>query len=57
MVGSIPYRPEDLDAVIAAMAEGRYDLDGWVTEVPLEAVEGALRDLRSGRGITILVTS
>jgi (R,R)-butanediol dehydrogenase / meso-butanediol dehydrogenase / diacetyl reductase len=57
MVGSIAYRPEDFDAVIQAMAENQYNFEGWVTDVPLEGVGDALRDLRSGRGIKILVKS
>jgi (R,R)-butanediol dehydrogenase / meso-butanediol dehydrogenase / diacetyl reductase len=57
MVGSIAYRPEDFDAVIQAMAEGKYNFEGWVTEVPLREVDDALRDLRSGRGIKVLVRS
>lgn len=57
IVGSIAYRREDFQAVIAAMAEGMYSLDGWVTEVPLDGVSAALRELRAGRHMKVLVTA
>lgn len=55
IIGSIAYRPQDFDAVIKAMAEGRYDIEGWVSEVPLEGVGDALRELRAGRHTKVLV--
>ena len=57
IVGSIAYRREDFDAVIRAMAEGQYDFGGWVSEVPLEGVADALRELRAGRHMKVLVRS
>jgi (R,R)-butanediol dehydrogenase/meso-butanediol dehydrogenase/diacetyl reductase len=55
MVGSLAYMPQDFDAVIQAMAEGHYTAEGWVSEVEIEGVERALTDLRSGRGMKVLV--
>ena len=55
ILGSLAYRPEDFTDVIAAMAAGRIDTTGWVTKVPLTGVEDALKDLRAGRGMKILV--
>lgn len=57
IVGSIAYRPEDFDAVINAMAKGQYDFRGWVSEVPLEGVTDALRELRAGQHMKVLVKS
>ena len=57
IVGSIAYRPEYFDAVIKAMAEGEYDFDGWVGEVPLDRVGTALQELRAGRHMKVLVKS
>lgn len=57
IIGSIAYRPADYEAVIKAMSEGRYSTDGWVTTVPLTDAEQALRNLRAGRGMKILVAA
>lgn len=57
IVGSIAYRREDFLAVIDAMARGTYEVDGWVEDVPLEGVADALRELRAGRHVKILVKS
>lgn len=57
IVGAVGYRPEEFDAVIAAMAEGFYDTAGWVQERPLEQAVEALHDLRDGIGSSkILLT-
>jgi (R,R)-butanediol dehydrogenase/meso-butanediol dehydrogenase/diacetyl reductase len=37
------------------MAHGRYSTEGWVTTVALEEAERALRELRAGKGMKILV--
>ncbi|MTV27409.1 2,3-butanediol dehydrogenase [Nitriliruptoraceae bacterium ZYF776] len=55
MVGSLAYLHEDFDAVIAAMADGLYDLTGWVEIVGLDEVEDAIGRLRAGDGLKILV--
>lgn len=55
VVGSVGYRPEEFDAVIAAMAEEFYDTTGWVREMPLDSVVDALHLLRSGVGGKILL--
>jgi (R,R)-butanediol dehydrogenase/meso-butanediol dehydrogenase/diacetyl reductase len=56
IVGSLAYLPEDFDAVIGAMADGRYDLTGWVAEIALDEVTHALGELRAGRGMKVLVS-
>ncbi len=43
IVGAVGYRPEEFDAVIAAMADGFYDTTGWVQELPLESAVDAIR--------------
>ncbi|MBL3699568.1 2,3-butanediol dehydrogenase [Leucobacter luti] len=55
IVGTLGYLPEDFDAVIEAMSNGHYDATGWVTEIGLDDVTGALATLRSGRGAKFLV--
>ena len=57
IVGSIAYRREDFQAVIQAMAAGLYSFDGWISEVPLEGVSQALRELRAGHHMKVLVTA
>ncbi len=57
VIGSIAYGPADYEAVLTAMSEGRYSTDGWVTTVPLADAQQALKDLRAGRGMKILVES
>ncbi|XIE81564.1 zinc-binding dehydrogenase [Streptomyces sp. SBR177] len=55
IVGAVGYRPEEFDAVIAAMADGVYDTTGWVQERPLEDLVDALHALRGGVGGKILL--
>lgn len=57
IAGTLGYLPEDFDAVIAAMADGKYTTEGWVSEVPLEGVVDAIHELRAGRGMKMLVSS
>lgn len=56
MVGALAYLPEDFDAVIAAMAEGKYSAEGWVEEIAVEQVVDAFGALRQGRGMKMLVS-
>ncbi|MBV2153429.1 zinc-binding dehydrogenase [Kitasatospora sp. SUK 42] len=55
IIGAVGYRPEEFDAVIAAMADGVYDTSGWVKELPLEGLIDALHSLRAGVGGKILL--
>ncbi|MGY1639233.1 2,3-butanediol dehydrogenase [Geodermatophilus sp. SYSU D00742] len=55
MTGVLAYLPRDFDAVIAAMAEGRYDATGWVEEIGVDDVVAAFGRLRGGAGMKILV--
>ncbi|MGQ5595369.1 hypothetical protein ACUJ8N_20250 [Streptomyces sp. ESR1.13] len=55
IVGAVGYRPEEFDAVIAAMADGVYDTTGWVQERPLGDVIDALHSLRAGVGGKVLL--
>ena len=55
VVGALAYLPEDFDAVIAAMAEGRYSADGWVAEVAPDQLVHTFGELRQGRGTKVLV--
>lgn len=55
IVGAVGYRPEEFDAVIAAMADGVYDTTGWVQERPLEGILDALHSLRAGIGGKVLL--
>jgi (R,R)-butanediol dehydrogenase/meso-butanediol dehydrogenase/diacetyl reductase len=57
IVGSIAYTRSDFLAVIEAMAAGAYDIRGWVADVPLEGVTDALRELRAGQHVKVLVKS
>lgn len=57
IVGSLAYLPEDFNAVIGAMAAGRYDLTGWVDEVGFDEVAHTLGRLRAGHGMKVLVSS
>lgn len=54
-VGSIAYRPTDFREVIDAMTRGWYRMDGWVSTVGFDEVGHALRELRAGRGMKVLV--
>ncbi len=56
VTGTLAYLQEDFDAVIDAMADGKYDATGWVDDVPLERVEETIHALRAGRGMKALVT-
>ncbi|GHE79428.1 alcohol dehydrogenase [Amycolatopsis deserti] len=55
IVGAVGYRPEEFDAVIAAMADGVYDTTGWVEEIPLSGVVDAIHALRKGTGAKVLI--
>lgn len=55
IVGAVGYRPEEFDAVIAAMARGVYDTTGWVEEIELTGVVDAIRALREGAGAKVLI--
>ena len=57
ITGALAYLPADFDAVIAAMAAGKYSIDGWVEVIGLEGVVDALTNLRAGRGMKVLVES
>jgi (R,R)-butanediol dehydrogenase/meso-butanediol dehydrogenase/diacetyl reductase len=55
IIGSLAYMPQDFDAVIQAMSEGKYTAEGWVSEVEVEAVTRSFQELRAGRGMKVLV--
>ncbi|MEU6558256.1 zinc-binding dehydrogenase [Nocardia nova] len=55
IVGAVGYRPEEFDAVIAAMAKGVYDTTGWVEEMPLDGIVDAIHALRTGTGAKVLI--
>ncbi len=55
IAGAVGYRPEEFDAVIAAMADGVYDFTGWVQERSLDDIVDALHALRGGVGGKILL--
>ncbi len=55
--GTLGYLQADFDAVIAAMAGGKYDPTGWVDVVGLDEVTDAFGRLRAGRGMKVLVSS
>lgn len=55
IVGSIAYEAEDFRQVIAAMADGAYDTSGWVETIGFDDLDNALRDLRAGRRMKVLV--
>ena len=57
IVGTQAYLPEDFEAVIAAMAAGKYTAEGWVSEVEIEGVVDAITELRAGRGMKVLIKS
>ena len=50
------YDKTDYAEVIAAMAAGLVDPSGWVSDVPLDRTVETIADLRSGRGVKVLVT-
>jgi (R,R)-butanediol dehydrogenase/meso-butanediol dehydrogenase/diacetyl reductase len=53
LIGSLGYRPEEFDGVIARMAAGEYDTTGWVEEMPLDDAVDAIHKLRDGAGTKI----
>jgi (R,R)-butanediol dehydrogenase/meso-butanediol dehydrogenase/diacetyl reductase len=55
VVGALAYLPEGFDAVIAAMAEGRYSAEGWVAEITADQLVDTFGELRQGRGTKVLV--
>ena len=55
IVGTLAYLQSDFDAVIAAMAAGGYTADGWVDDVAVDDVVGAIESLRAGRGMKVLL--
>jgi (R,R)-butanediol dehydrogenase/meso-butanediol dehydrogenase/diacetyl reductase len=56
IVGALAYMPRDFDDVIAAMAAGTYNTDGWVEEISVDDVVDAFRALRQGHGMKMLVS-
>ena len=57
LVGSLAYKPADLDAVIAAMSEGLYSYESWTSVIEYEDVAQAFEELRGGIGMKVLVRS
>jgi (R,R)-butanediol dehydrogenase/meso-butanediol dehydrogenase/diacetyl reductase len=55
VVGTLAYLPEGFDAVIAAMAEGRYSAEGWVAEIRPDQPAQTFGELCQGRGTKVLV--
>jgi len=55
ITGTLAHLPPAFDAVIAAMAEGKYSVDGWVTEVSIDDVVEVFAELRAGRRLKVLV--
>lgn len=55
IIGTLAYLQSDFDAVIAAMAAGGYTADGWVDDVAVDDVVGAIESLRAGKGMKVLV--
>ncbi|MFT4305579.1 MAG: 2,3-butanediol dehydrogenase [Microbacterium sp.] len=55
IAGTLAYLPQDFDEVIAAMAEGKYDITGWVDEIGYDEVVATFGELRAGRGMKMLV--
>lgn len=55
MSGTLAYLPKDFDAVIAAMAAGRYDTTGWVEEIEVHDLVETFGRLHSGLGMKVLV--
>jgi hypothetical protein len=48
--------PEDLDAGIAAMADGKYSAEEWIEDISVEQVVPVFAELRKGRGMKVLVS-
>lgn len=57
ITGTLAYLQEDFDAVIQAMAAGKYDTTGWVDEIALDEVVETIHALRAGRGMKALVAA
>lgn len=55
VIGSIVYDDADYEAVIANMAAGRYQTDGWVEHAPLDALLDVYDELRAGRKMKVLI--
>lgn len=55
VVGSVGYRPEDFDGIIAAMARGVYDTSSWVEVRELHDVVDAITSLQAGSGAKVLI--
>ena len=55
MRGALAYLPRDFDAVIAAMADGRYETTGWVEEIGVDDLVATFGRLRGGSGMKVLV--
>ena len=54
--GSLCYTADDFAAVIALMAEDKYDTTGWVTSIPLEdVVDEGFEALHAGTKMKVLV--
>ena len=54
--GSLCYTGADFEAVIALMADGKYDTTGWVTQIPLDdVVDGGFEALHAGKKMKVLV--
>jgi len=54
--GSLCYTGADFEAVIALMAQGRYDTTGWVTRIPLgDVVDEGFEALHAGTKMKVLV--
>lgn len=54
--GSLCYTSADYEAVIALMAEGKYDTTGWVTPIALEnVIDDGFEALQAGTKMKVLV--
>jgi len=54
--GSLCYTADDFEAVIALMAEDKYDTTGWVTSIPLDdVVDEGFEALHAGTKMKVLV--
>lgn len=55
IIGSLGYRPEEFDGVIARMSAGEYDTTGWVEEMALDDAVNAIHRLHEGAGTKIVL--
>jgi (R,R)-butanediol dehydrogenase/meso-butanediol dehydrogenase/diacetyl reductase len=54
--GSLCYTADDFEAVIALMADDKYDTTGWVTSIPLDdVVDEGFEALHAGTKMKVLV--